>query len=261
MKLKITLLFALLIFNISFAQMNKQEKEALKEYVKFCKTQFEIDNLYKDNQHYSVIVLNALGYDMGAFSVTKNEVFKKLDNVLNDEKARKLFLSFFARIGKNDYTLIYFTIKPATNSYYRKSIEISAKNADILANYIIKHHSYIPETPKQTESDTIEEEPIKYIRVEKEAVYKGGSSKMREYIFQNLNVPESAQNSSWKVIVSFVITQDGSIEDITVKPNVPIELETEIIRVFKNMPKWTPAQSDGKNVKMRKTCPISFRSE
>lgn len=98
-----------------------------------------------------------------------------------------------------------------------------------------------------------------YKAVEKKAVYKGGNSKLREYIFQNLNVPESVESFSGRVIVNFVITQDGSIEDITVKPNVPIELETEIIRVFKNMPKWTPAQSDGRNLRMRNTFPIYFQ--
>lgn len=239
--------------------IKKEEKEALTEFVKFCKTQFEIDNLYKDNQHYSVIILNALGYDTDAINVTKSEVFKKLDEVLKNDEARKSFLSFFAKIGNNDYNLIYFSIKPATNSYYRSKIELSAKNADILTTYIINHYYYIPETPKQAESETKKQESIKYIAIEKEAVFKGGEKKLQEYIFQNLNIPESTQNFSGKVNVNFVIMEDGSIDNISIKPNVPNELHTEIERVFKNMPKWTPAQSQGKNIKMKKSFPLTFR--
>jgi hypothetical protein len=260
--------------------IKKEEKEALTEFVKFCKTQFEIDNLYKDNQHYSVIILNALGYDTGAINVTKNEVLKKLDEVLKNEEVRKSFLSFFAKIGNNDYNLIYFSIKPATNSYYRSKIELSAKNADILTSYIINHYYYISETPKQAESDSKKQDSIKYIAIEKKAVFKGGE---QNYIYHKLIYPEienlDTRISEFIVNASVQILEDGSIGNFSFKSDIRFkseytfdsELKSELINKYSQyfedavagvlviMPKWIPAKSEEQNIKSRVNIPVKFK--
>src|SRR5690606_27315892 len=135
---------------------------------------------------------------------------------------------------------------------------MKAKDIEILSKLINDNYKYIKETPIESNSDNQKENSIKYIAVEKEAVFKGGNSKLQQYIIQNLNVPESAQHFSGKVIVSFVVNEDGSVKNVEIKQTIPIGLKNEIEKVFINMPKWTPAQSQGKNVKMRKTYPIQF---
>ncbi|WP_143736431.1 energy transducer TonB [Moheibacter sediminis] len=110
----------------------------------------------------------------------------------------------------------------------------------------------------QSNSDTQNEKPIIYTAIEKEAVFKGGDSKLNQYISQHLNIPESAHNFSGKVIVNFVVNEDGSVSNIEIKQTIPIELKNEIEKLFKNMPNWTPAKSEGKNVKMRKIFPVLF---
>jgi hypothetical protein len=44
-----------------------------------------------------------------------------------------------------------------------------------------------------------------------------------------------------KQIINFVIAEDGSISNITFSATVGYGLEEETIRVFKILPKWSPA--------------------
>jgi hypothetical protein len=78
-------------------------------------------------------------------------------------------------------------VKPATNNYYRSKIEISAKDAEILTNYIIKEYYHIDSETIDADSETITEKPIKYTAVSKKAVFKGGE---QNYIYSKVEFPE-----------------------------------------------------------------------
>ena len=61
--------------------------------------------------------------------------------------------------------------------------------------------------------------------------------------------------------VSFVIAENGEIEDVkTVRGEYDV-LNQEAERVLRNMPKWNPARQFTRNVKMRMTVPVNFRSQ
>jgi len=84
---------------------------------------------------------------------------------------------------------------------------------------------------------------------------------MNEYLDANLHYPESArkQNVQGKVIVKFVITETGAIGNCVVVKSVSPDIDSEALRVVKNMPPWSPGLSDGKPVNVYFNLPINFK--
>ena len=61
-----------------------------------------------------------------------------------------------------------------------------------------------------------------------------------------------------RVIVSFVINENGQVTDPAVLRRVDKDLDKEAIRIIKSMPRWTPGEHKGKKVKVRLTLPVQF---
>lgn len=62
-----------------------------------------------------------------------------------------------------------------------------------------------------------------------------------------------------KVLVGFVVAEDGSVMDIKVMKGVSPTLDAEAVRVVGKLKKWKPGQFKGHDVKVRFNLPISFR--
>ena len=97
----------------------------------------------------------------------------------------------------------------------------------------------------------------------KVAEYPGGQTALFQYMGNNIQYSKEAQKEgiSGKVIVQFTVKADGSIAYVIVKKGVSKALDTEALRVIKNMPDWTPAEKDGKAVASQMTLPIMFALE
>ena len=63
---------------------------------------------------------------------------------------------------------------------------------------------------------------------------------------------------SGRVIVSFVINENGQVTDPEVLRRVDKDLDKEAIRIIKSMPRWIPGEHKGKKVKVRLTLPVQF---
>ena len=61
-----------------------------------------------------------------------------------------------------------------------------------------------------------------------------------------------------KVIVSFIVEEDGSIGHIRVLRSVWDDIDAEAVRIISKLPKWNPGLQDGKPVKVVYSIPISF---
>ncbi|MCR4591780.1 MAG: energy transducer TonB [Bacteroidaceae bacterium] len=127
-------------------------------------------------------------------------------------------------------------------------------------------------------------------RPSKLAQYPGGYEAAYQFMSQILKYPQIAleHGIQGRVSVQFVVNKDGSVCDVTVvsnnaNSNVEVRdvegekeegaeyitlselnsarkaLEEEAIRVVKAMPKWEPAEQDGKKVRSRFMLPMSFR--
>ena len=103
-----------------------------------------------------------------------------------------------------------------------------------------------------------------YNRTEILPAYNGGQSAMENYIINTIEYPQDAidNNVEGVIIVQFGVDESGNISNIsTVGNKRGYGLEEEAIRVISKMPKWTPGQVKGKNVKTWRTLPINYRLE
>lgn len=103
-----------------------------------------------------------------------------------------------------------------------------------------------------------------YINTEVQPAYSGGQSALENYINNNIEYPQQAidNNTEGTVRVLFLIDDKGNISNVTTEGNkIGNGLEEEAVRVVSKMPKWTPGQVKGKNVKTWRTLPITYKLE
>lgn len=91
--------------------------------------------------------------------------------------------------------------------------------------------------------------------------YPGGMGAMMQYLAHNLKYPQKAQKYGiqGRVVVDFIIEEDGTVSHPTVVRSVHPELDKEAIRVVSAMPKWIPGKQGETAVCVKLSCPISFR--
>ena len=99
-------------------------------------------------------------------------------------------------------------------------------------------------------------------KVEIEAEFPGGLTAWREFVVSNLNpsVPadKGAPAGQYNVIVQFIVDKAGAITGIKALTKYGYGMESEVIRMIKRSPKWTPAQQEGRFVNAYRQQPITF---
>lgn len=97
--------------------------------------------------------------------------------------------------------------------------------------------------------------------VERWPEYPGGEQALFNFIEENKQYPQSAidMGIEGRVILRFVIDEEGMINNIQVVRGVHPDLDKEALRVAKLMSKWTPGEINGKKVKVYHTLPVAFR--
>ena len=113
---------------------------------------------------------------------------------------------------------------------------------------------------KPKPAPTTPEDTVVFMVVEQMPEFQGGMSEMMKYIAQNIKYPVKAieKKMEGRVVVSFVVSCDGSLRDFQVVRSVDPDLDAEAIRVIKSMPNWKPGKQRGKNVSVKYTLPINF---
>jgi periplasmic protein TonB len=100
-----------------------------------------------------------------------------------------------------------------------------------------------------------------YTRAEVAPAYAGN---LESYVQDNIQYPQEAIDNDMQgtVQVQFAIDEKGNITNVsTLGTKLGYGLEEEAIKVVQNMPKWTPGQVKGKNVKTWRTLPIVYQLE
>lgn len=105
-----------------------------------------------------------------------------------------------------------------------------------------------------------EENPV-YDVVENMPSFPEGVNGLMQYLQTNIKYPQESMKKGiqGRVIVSFVIDVDGSVTDAVTQKSVDPLLDSEALRVVRQMPKWTPGLNKGVPVKVKYTMPITFR--
>jgi TonB family protein len=80
------------------------------------------------------------------------------------------------------------------------------------------------------------------------------------YLQENLHYPDTARkyNISGRVIIKFVVNEDGHISNCTVTKSIGGGCDEEALRVVKSFPRWRPGYQNGKAVKVYFTLPIVY---
>ncbi|MDD7319134.1 MAG: M56 family metallopeptidase [Prevotella sp.] len=91
--------------------------------------------------------------------------------------------------------------------------------------------------------------------------FPGGIVGFNTFIANNIKYPESAAEAriEGRVVISFVISKEGDVQNPVVLRGVSPELDAEALHVVRSMPKWTPGMQAGKPVNTRYAVPIVFR--
>jgi periplasmic protein TonB len=90
---------------------------------------------------------------------------------------------------------------------------------------------------------------------------KEGLEKFWLFVSENLNYPSAAKANKIEgtVLVTFTVTQTGSLKNFAIKEGIGHGCDEEVIRVFKLSPNWIPATLDGKNVPQEMILPVIFK--
>jgi hypothetical protein len=129
--------------------------------------------------------------------------------------------------------------------YYEKGKEVERRD---YVNKIIKTAAGEKtfEQEKQ-ERDSIKKEKTKEPTDEKEAKFTGGLPGLKKYLEKNIEPPNNLIKTG-TVKSQFVINKVGKIENLLILRSLQLSADVEALRVLSEMPAWTPAYQNGKNV-------------
>lgn len=117
----------------------------------------------------------------------------------------------------------------------------------------------LPSFAQQKPVEKVDSDGV-YLMPDQLPEFPGGIQAMMKFLSTNIKYPVEAQKKgiSGRVIVQFVIMEDGTLDQAKVIRGVDPLLDEEALRVVKSMPKWKPGMDRGEAVKVRFTAPIMF---
>jgi protein TonB len=97
--------------------------------------------------------------------------------------------------------------------------------------------------------------------VEVMPTFPGGTAALMKWLQENMIYPAVAQelNIQGRVNLRFVVTADGSIDDVVVIKGLDPSCDKEAMRVVKKMPKWLPGKQNGNAVPVYFSLPVTFK--
>lgn len=111
--------------------------------------------------------------------------------------------------------------------------------------------------------DPEQEDNVYEAIVDVRPTFPRGDEKLMEWISQHIQYPQNAYDShiQGRVIVQFLVKEDGSVGDAKIIRSVFPSLDEEVLRVVRTLPKFNPAILNGKAVEYWFTIPVVFRLE
>ena len=86
----------------------------------------------------------------------------------------------------------------------------------------------------------------------------GDANDFTKWVFKNIKHLNENGDVHGRLLIEFIVNKVGEIEDIKVLSSVSLLIDSEVIKVIKSSPKWSPAKMHNKYVKVRYVIPISF---
>ena len=113
----------------------------------------------------------------------------------------------------------------------------------------------------QEEKPVEEDKVYNMAMVEQQPEFPGGATAMYKWLNDHINYPAVAaeEGVQGRVIVEFVVSKTGAVENVRVLRGRHPALDKEAVRVVKAMPKWNPGRNNGNPVKVTYTLPVTFK--
>jgi TonB family protein len=156
---------------------------------------------------------------------------------------------FYNKKGKILEEIDYLDSEPM-NTFRRKG---KSRKVDVDYNFKLNYYERVGLYTPIDRSKSFETEQMPTFKDDPHTSF-------RTYIQQNLRYPKLAfkYKKSGTVHVSFIVTEDGSVDDVEVVRSVNKTLDKEAVRVIRNSPKWKPGLKNGIPVNVNFTFPVSF---
>lgn len=96
--------------------------------------------------------------------------------------------------------------------------------------------------------------------IERKATYPGGNTALTAFLSSNVSHVQNLQDRDvfGKVVVAFDIDESGEIINVNIVKHGNADVDNEALNIIKKMPKWLPAERDGKKYKSHYLLPINF---
>ncbi len=94
-----------------------------------------------------------------------------------------------------------------------------------------------------------------------EPEFPGGVQALLDFVSACMRYPKQSMDAGvqGRVMVSFVVDEDGSVTDVEVLKSVDNLLDWEAKRIVKRMPRFTPGIRNGRPSRFRYNIPINFK--
>lgn len=182
----------------------------------------------------------------------KEENVEYVDEDDNLSNSRRIFLTILAVLV---IACVYAFMKCQGNN---EAIEKTVPNIETtVQENVQKQGAEQDVNDKQKSSNTSQESQEKvYDVVEEMPSFPGGQLALMQYLY-----PFEAQENGvqGRVIINFVVEDDGSISHVKVAKSADPALDREAMRVVETMPKWIPGKQNGECVRVRYSVPVVFR--
>lgn len=160
-------------------------------------------------------------------------------------------VSKFTR-NKGEENGIFETIKPGQI----ESISVDRKNGENWIKIYLKDAALIGQSaaPVFAGCENI---------ADPEERRKCSDKEMLMFIYKNIKYPATAREKGIQgtVYVKYKIDEKGYVSNATIEHGIGGGCDEEVLRVVNSMPRWTPAQKDGKAINLVQMLPVNYKLE
>ncbi|WP_394766930.1 N-acetylmuramoyl-L-alanine amidase [Ferruginibacter sp.] len=226
------------------------EKYALQTETTITNDKVLIDTIPKKNELPDNILYVLNDKIMGSGKEASNKVDKELNNKVFKNLMVKIIkekeaIIKYGELGKNGAVELSYDPNETTalQSNGSKTVDTASSNAN------------------RNNFDAKSDDKI-FTKVENEPKFPGGDSAWKHYLQKNLNpaipIYNGAPAGTYRVIVKFIVSKDGSISNIEPETKHGYGMETAAVELIEKGPKWKPAVQNNLIVTAYKKQPITF---
>jgi protein TonB len=172
-------------------------------------------------------------------------------------------IKFVPPVVKKDEEVVDEEPPPTVEELVDKEINVKTEEGkdDGVDASLVEPEKEAPPPPPVIEEDPDDKKVFDFVQQRPE--FPDGEAALQKYLYSNIKYPAIARenNIAGRVIVKFVVTKSGEIQNASIVRSIGGGCDEEALRVVKSMPPWKPGKHNGKAVNVTFTLPITFKLE